>query len=512
MNNRHTLLLGLALAVLSLSLFVYKARVLGFPLSPQSQTQIWTVEAAVSFTPGPAAVKATLRVPSLTPGYSVMDENFISRGFGVTTQPAPAGREAQWAVRETSGRQTVYYRALIYRDPNRRAEDTTPPFPEMPLLDEPTRIAMEGLVADVRRQSADVASFTSELLRRIALGQHDQYIRVFLDRTSTVADRAHLATLLLAGAQVPARVVHGISLRERAGPVHPQVLLEVHDGVQWLYFDPETRQRGLPPDFLIWWRGDESIASIQGGSNLDVDLAVQPSLLDSMLVAERRAERSGSHSAEFSLFSLPIATQAVYGVLLMIPVGALVIMVLRNFIGIKTFGTFMPVLVALAFRETRLLWGLVLFAMIVSLGLLVRFYLEKLRLLLVPRLTCVLTVVVLLMAAISVLSHRLGLQPGLSIALFPMVIISMTIERMSIVWEERGASEAIQEGVGSLIVAAIAYLVMDIAWLEHLVFVFPELLLLVIVAALLVGRYTGYRVLELRRFRAFSDTRGSAGT
>ena len=78
----------------------------------------------------------------------------------------------------------------------------------------------------------------------------------------------------------------------------------------------------------------------------------------------------------------------------------------------------------------------------------------------------------------------------------------MTIERMSIVWEERGASEAMQEGVGSLIVAAVAYVVMGIAWLEHLVFVFPELLLLVIAATLLVGRYTGYRLLELRRFKA----------
>ncbi len=45
---------------------------------------------------------------------------------------------------------------------------------------------------------------------------------------------------------------------------------------------------------------------------------------------------------------------------------------------------------------------------------------------------------------------KLDLRPALSIALFPMVVISMTIERMSIVWEERGASEAIQEGVGSL--------------------------------------------------------------
>jgi hypothetical protein len=283
--------------------------------------------------------------------------------------------------------------------------------------------------------------------------------------------------------------------------VQPESMLEVHDGVQWLYFNPETLEQGLPPNFLIWWRGDEAIAELEGGSDLDVTLAVQENLLPSMVVAERRAERSGSHAVDFSLFALPIATQAVYSVLLMVPVGALMIVLLRNFVGVKTFGTFMPVLVALAFRETRLVWGILLFAIIVSLGLLIRFYLEKLRLLLVPRLTCVLTVVVLLMAGISILSQKLGLQPGLSLALFPMVIIAMTIERMSIVWEERGASEAIQEGVGSLSVAAVAYLVMGFLWLEHLVFVFPELLLLVLAATLVAGRYTGYRLLELRRFK-----------
>jgi hypothetical protein len=506
MNNRHIYALSAVLTLLALALFVYKARVLGFPLSPQAQTQVWNIEAAVKFEPGPAAVKATLRIPSLTPGFAILDENFVSRGFGLTTHNTPAGREAQWALRQASGEQTLYYRALVYRDETRLAEDTTPPFPAPPVLDEPSRLAVEGLIAEVRRQSADVSSFTAELLRHVNQGERDPYVSLFLKRGSTTADKARLATVFLAGAQIPARVAHGILLRNEAGPVRAEELLEVHDGVQWLYFNPHTLQQGLPKDFLIWWRGEERIADIEGGSILEVTLAVQRNLLDSMLVAERRAEKVGSHSVDFSLFSLPIATQAVYSVLLMIPIGALVIMLLRNFIGVKTFGTFMPVLVALAFRETRLIWGLVLFAIIVSLGLLIRFYLERLRLLLVPRLTCVLTVVVLLMAGISVLSQKLEIQPGLSIALFPMVIISMTIERMSIVWEERGASEAIQEGAGSLFVAAIAYVVMGIAWLEHLIFVFPELLLLVIAATLLAGRYTGYRLLELRRFKALSPS------
>jgi len=82
-----------------------------------------------------------------------------------------------------------------------------------------------------------------------------------------------------------------------------------------------------------------------------------------------------------------------------------------------------------------------------------------------------------------------------------MVILTMTIERMSIVWEERGATEALQQGLGSLVVAAIAYLIMTIKQVEHLAFVFPELLLVLLAGTLLLGRYYGYRLFELRRFK-----------
>ncbi|HEU4600958.1 MAG TPA: UUP1 family membrane protein, partial [Steroidobacteraceae bacterium] len=194
MSNRAIYLLAAVLVVLSIGLFVYKSRVLGFPLAPQERTQIWNIEAAVHFDPGPAAVKASLRVPSLTPGYAILDENFISRGFGLNTQNSAAGREAQWAVRQAAGPQTLYYRALIYRDPTRIAEDTTPPFPEPPKLDEAARIAMEGLIAEVRRQSADVASFTAQLLAHINRGESDPYASLFLSKASTDNEKAQLAT------------------------------------------------------------------------------------------------------------------------------------------------------------------------------------------------------------------------------------------------------------------------------------------------------------------------------
>ena len=205
-----------------------------------------------------------------------------------------------------------------------------------------------------------------------------------------------------------------------------------------------------------------------------------------------------------SLYSLPVEEQSMFKLIMLLPIGALVVVVLRTLVGLKTSGTFMPVLIALAFRETKLLWGVVLFILLVALGLSIRFLLEKLRLLLVPRLTAVLIVVVLLMLLISLLSHQLGMETGLSVALFPMVIIAMTIERMSVLWEERGPGDAIRTGFGSLAVAILAYICMGMEWLEHLVFTFPEVLLVVLALVLLAGRYTGYRLTELRRFKALA--------
>jgi hypothetical protein len=109
--------------------------------------------------------------------------------------------------------------------------------------------------------------------------------------------------------------------------------------------------------------------------------------------------------------------------------------------------------------------------------------------------------VIILMMTLSVLSNQLGFETGLSVALFPMVILTMTIERMSIVWEERNAWEAILQGIGSLFAASISFVVMSNLYMEHLFFVFPELLFLVIALMLLLGCYQGYRLSELIRFR-----------
>ena len=54
----------------------------------------------------------------------------------------------------------------------------------------------------------------------------------------------------------------------------------------------------------------------------------------------------------------------------------------------------------------------------------------------------------------------------------------------------------------------LAFLLMDQDISRHLAFNFPELHLVVLSAILLLGRYTGYRLSELRRFAPLAKTAG----
>ena len=91
-----------------------------------------------------------------------------------------------------------------------------------------------------------------------------------------------------------------------------------------------------------------------------------------------------------------------------------------------------------------------------------------------------------------------------------MVILTMVIERMSIVWEERGPQDALLEGTGSAFVAGIAYLVMGLEQIRYLVVVYPELLLVLLGVTIVLGRYSGYRISELFRFRDLAHEARSA--
>ena len=516
MSKRHLYLLAFAIFAVATAAIVYKWQVLKFPLQPDQTVQVWTVQAHVEYQPQRRANALTLQLPYLTPGWIVLDERYVARGYSKIPEREAQGREVQWATRNAVGEQDLYYRATIVRSQLRQdalLPELAPELPTPPTLEEPYAAAAQELLEQVRERSADVPTFARELIRRLAQSP-DEGAQLLLDRYArrdTAADiddemRTRFLVDLLAIRNIPARLAHALRLPEGGveGTARVETWLLVHDGVAWTLLNPRDASEGLPKDLLLWNVSPEPLLAADSSARPALMYTVSYNLADAMAMAQRRLEVQDANYIKWSLLSLPLQAQEVYKVLLLVPIGAFMMLILRNIVGIKTYGTFVPVLVALAFRETALVAGVSLFVLVVGSGLLVRFYLERLRLLLVPRLTAILILVVLLMALISVIANRLDIEVGLSVALFPMVIMAMTIERMSVAWDERGAGTAIKEGVGTIIVAALAYLVMSWDRLEHLIYVYPEFLLWLFAASLLLGRYSGYRLMELFRFRALA--------
>ncbi|EOQ96519.1 transglutaminase-like protein [Leptospira wolbachii serovar Codice str. CDC] len=210
---------------------------------------------------------------------------------------------------------------------------------------------------------------------------------------------------------------------------------------------------------------------------------------------------SNSFLRYYSLYSLPTPLQNLFRLVILIPIGALVLSVARNMIGIPTFGIFTPILLAMFFYETNLLFGIGFFLLMIALGFFERYALDKYYLLAVPRLSILLTITVITLILFSVLNEEISFFNQMSVTLFPIVITTIFIERFSIMIIEEGIMHSFATLAGTLLIALISYMIFFFGSLQILFFTHPELLFVVIAIQILLGQYKGYRVSELFRFK-----------
>jgi hypothetical protein len=499
----HLKVLITLLVTVGVLVTAYQIFILGIPVTEDETDDLWNIDAKVEFQANPREpVKVQMFVPPLNQDYVSLNESFISNNYGVSVNRADGNRKLTWSARRADGKQTLYYRlVLTKRYSGEPAKAKGPIFRDSIPVEGAEKIAADALLAPIRQHSADVETFISETIKR-ANNVSDDNVKLLLGGDASTVNKAKVIDLLLSIAHVPMERVHTIRLVADTQQT-PELWLRSFNGKDWLYFNPDTGEQGLPSDRVVWWTGDEPLINVEGGKKAQVGFTLNNSEMNAIRLAKLTDENTDVDFLEYSLYGLPLQTQQTYQIMIMIPIGVLVILILRNLGGLQTLGTFTPVLIALAFRETQLGFGIVLFTIITALGLSLRSYLEHLKLQMLPRLSVVLTFVVILIAVISLFSHKLGLERGLSVALFPMVILTMTIERLSITWEERGGTHAFKVAVGTLFAATLAHLLMTIPELTYFIFTFPAVLLVMVGFMLAMGRYRGYRLTELFRFKAF---------
>lgn len=502
-------LYALVLLIISagIGLILYKHLALGFPLLPDEKKLVWIIEAKIDFIAHGDPIKISFALPPKNPNMVFLNEDFASPDYGFSKLNQKTGRRAQWSKRIADGPQTSFYRLSVYQNDRLAATHVTDNPHELvePEFDEVLKTAATALLNQARNKSADTETFTRELIKSLNSESPTQNQSLLINNQSSADEKTNLLVSLLAMEGIGARTVRGLYLEDGRRRQSLANFIEVHDGNRWILFNQDTGKSGLPDNFLIWQRGGQSLLDVVGGTNSRVSFSIIENVQSSRDLVLRDSQGGQAGIIDFSIYSLPIEQQNAFKMILLLPIGALVVVVMRLLVGIRTSGTFMPILIALALIETTLVAGIIMFLIVVSAGLLIRSYLSHLNLLLVARISAVIIVVITIMASLSVISHKLGLSQALTVTFFPLIILAWTIERMSILWEEDGPKEVFIQGAGSLITAVVAYLFMTNHIIEYLSFNFPELILVNLAFILILGQYTGYRLTELYRFKSLEQ-------
>ena len=300
---------------------------------------------------------------------------------------------------------------------------------------------------------------------------------------------------------LPARLVGGLILQPGNKRTSHQ-WAEIYIAGHWVPFDTiNDHFAEIPANFLTLYYGDKALFTRSANINFDYSFRTNKSLVPRNEVSEILGDSLFNTLNIYAVFERIGISQDFLKILLMLPLGAFVTVVFRNVLGLETFGTFLPALIAAAAMETGLFWGLVGFVGIIVSAAVVRKLLDWLQLLHSPKMAIMLTVVVILLLAASIAGVHFELFRLAQISLFPIAILAITAERFAITVEEQGLVKALSITAMTIVVIVAAYTVMDSLFLQSLFFAFPELLLVVVVLNLWLGKWIGLRLSELIRFR-----------
>jgi PKD repeat protein len=200
-----------------------------------------------------------------------------------------------------------------------------------------------------------------------------------------------------------------------------------------------------------------------------------------------------------------VSSNTIY-LILIIPFLTFVVVLARQVIGLQTFGVYTPVMITAAFFILGIWFGLLTFLFAVITSYLVKYVLNKFELLYLPKVALNLGFISLSFLIVMWVVLYIGTPIALSLAIFPMLVMSTVSEKFMAAQSEEGFKSAVWGVIETLLVVIIAYYVIIWPSFNNMVMSWPELVFVPLIFNLILAKFTGLRLGEYLRFRSlFKD-------
>lgn len=186
--------------------------------------------------------------------------------------------------------------------------------------------------------------------------------------------------------------------------------------------------------------------------------------------------------------------------ILLLPLLATIIAFFRHVVGIPTIGLLVPIALSITLLATGITPGIVLLLTIIFATTIARILLKKVRIMQLPKVAMSMLLVSFFIFIVLMIGATTKFIAVRQLSIFPVLMLILLSERIVQIQLERTYIETVQITSITLLLAIGGFFLMSAEFLRTMVLVYPELVLLLIPANILVGRYFGLRLTEYYRF------------
>jgi len=316
-------------------------------------------------------------------------------------------------------------------------------------------------------------------------------------KKANTRERSLLMVALSRKAGIPARIVTGLELTDDpvASPVY---WVEVYAVDRWLSYHPGLGYRhSLPVNYVAFDKfGGGIVSGLIPSENITRTGSTRTDYIQNIEISVERVSDSmispdNTRSEWYQVFMLdrlPSDTREQLSLLMLLPLAALLCSLIRQLVGLHSYGVFTPAILALAVtyadRETTLLI-LAITLVLVYLGR-PTFHQQMSR---TPRLSIIFTLVAFSMViGVSILDYFAAGIDG-HLILLPIVIITSLIDRFFSAIELHGYHTAFIRLFWTAVLTVISLPILQQDWLGTLILRYPESHLITLALLILVSSY-----------------------
>ena len=192
--------------------------------------------------------------------------------------------------------------------------------------------------------------------------------------------------------------------------------------------------------------------------------------------------------------------------IILFPIIASIIASSRHLIGLQGFGVYIPAVLSVAFVSTGIATGLGIFIIVLMASIVFRWILRKIKLQYLPRTAMMLWGVSLVVLLLLIGTTLINLNGFISISIFPLLIIMLLTENFMETQLKVSRAKAFNLTVETILLAVICSIVISSETVQRLVIINPEITILAVALFnIVVGKYSGLRLLEYVRFRSIME-------